>query len=249
MGAVASRLRLRGRRLPRRITQLLGGLFLFGIGIAFMLRGAVGSAPWDVLGQGVTLHVPLSFGVVTVLISIVVLLLWLPLKQRYGIGTILNALLVGPSADVGLWLIPELSNLWLRIGSFTLGLVLIGVATGLYIGAKFGPGPRDGLMTGLHDRTGWPIWVVRTGLEVTVVIIGWTLGGLVGIGTVIFALAIGPLCQFFMPLFAVRLPEDSALTRGEADADAGATTLDENEGHADHPQGERAEEGDLEGAE
>ncbi|WP_298036169.1 membrane protein YczE [uncultured Microbacterium sp.] len=195
----------RGRRLPRRITQLLVGLFLYGIGIAFMIRGAIGAAPWDVLSQGVARHVPLTFGTITILISIVVLLLWLPLRQRFGIGTVLNALLVGPSADVGLLLIPVNQSLWLRIGFFIFGLLVLSAATGLYIGAHFGPGPRDGLMTGLHARTGWPIWVVRTGLEVTVVAVGWSLGGNVGIGTLAFALLVGPLCQYFMRIFAVRL--------------------------------------------
>lgn len=196
----------RGRRLPRRITQLLIGLFLYGIGISMIIRAALGSAPWDVLSQGIEMHVPLSFGVITILLSIVVLLLWIPLRQKYGVGTILNALLVGPSADVGLWLIPADLELWLRIVLLPAGVVLIGMATGLYIGAHFGPGPRDGLMTGLHKRTGQPIWIVRTVLEVTVVAIGWALGGVVGVGTVLFALAIGPLCQFFMRIFAVRMP-------------------------------------------
>lgn len=183
------------------------GLFLYGTGIAFMVRGEIGAAPWDVLSQGIALHVPLSFGVITILTSIVVLVLWLPLRQRYGMGTVLNALLVGPSADVGLFLIPPGQPLWLRICFFVIGLLVLSAATGLYIGARFGPGPRDGLMTGLHNRTGWPIWIVRTGLEVIVVAIGWTLGGNVGIGTLVFALLVGPLCQYFMRIFAVKIDE------------------------------------------
>ncbi|GEK86003.1 membrane protein YczE [Microbacterium aerolatum] len=198
--------RLRGRRLPRRITQLLVGLFLYGLGIAFMVRGEIGAAPWDVLSQGISRHVPLSFGVITILTSVVVLLLWLPLRQRYGVGTLLNALLVGPSADVGLLLIPVGQPLWLRIGFFVIGLLVLAAATGLYIGAHFGPGPRDGLMTGLHKRTGWPIWIVRTGIEIVVVAVGWSLGGNVGIGTLAFALLVGPLCQYFMRIFAIRVP-------------------------------------------
>lgn len=198
---------LRGRRLPRRIVQLFIGLFLYGIGIAFMVRGEIGAAPWDVLSQGIARHVPLTFGVITILVSVAVLVLWLPLRQRYGIGTLLNALLVGPAADVGLYLIPTGQPLWLRIGFFVIGLVVLSAATGLYIGAHFGPGPRDGLMTGLHTRTGWPIWMVRTGLEIIVVIVGWTLGGNVGIGTLAFALLVGPLCQFFMRVFSVPLIE------------------------------------------
>jgi uncharacterized membrane protein YczE len=199
--------RWRGRRIPRRSVQLMIGLFLYGMGIAFMVRGEIGAAPWDVLSQGIALHVPLSFGVITILTSIVVLLFWLPLRQRYGIGTLLNALLVGPSADIGLFLIPAGQALWLRVGFFVIGLLVLAAATGLYIGAHFGPGPRDGLMTGLHARTGWPIWIVRTGLEVIVVVIGWSLGGNVGIGTLAFAVLVGPLCQYFMRIFAVRIEE------------------------------------------
>lgn len=199
-------IRASGRRLPRRLTQLLVGLFLYGLGIAFIVRGEIGAAPWDVLSQGIARHVPLTFGVITILVSIVVLVLWLPLKQRYGIGTVLNALLVGPSADVGLWLIPAGQELWLRVLFFLIGLLVLSAATGLYIGAHFGPGPRDGLMTGLHARTGVAIWIVRTSIEVTVVVIGWLLGGNVGIGTLAFALLVGPLCQYFMRVFAVRMP-------------------------------------------
>lgn len=197
---------LRGRRLTRRWVQLLIGLFLYGVGIAFMIRGEIGAAPWDVLSQGISHHVPLTFGAITILVSIVVLLLWLPLRQRYGIGTLLNALLVGPSADLALWLIPTGQPLWLRVGFFVIGLTVLAAATGLYIGAHFGPGPRDGLMTGLHARTGIRIWVVRTALEVTVVCIGWLLGGNVGVGTVAFALLVGPMCQYFMRVFAIRVP-------------------------------------------
>lgn len=197
----------RGRRLPRRWVQLFIGLYLYGMGIAFMVRGEIGAAPWDVMSQGIARHVPLSFGVITILTSIVVLVLWLPLRQRYGVGTLLNALLVGPSADLGLYLIPTGQPLWLRICFFVIGLLVLSAATGLYIGAHFGPGPRDGLMTGLHNRTGWPIWIVRTGLEIIVVAIGWSLGGNVGIGTLAFALLVGPLCQYFMRIFAVKIDE------------------------------------------
>lgn len=196
-----------GRRLPRRTAQLLVGLFLYGIGISFIVRGMIGAAPWDVLTQGIARHVPLTFGVITILVSVVVLLLWIPIRQKPGIGTVLNALLVGPAADVGFLLIPETDELWIRIAFFVVGLLVLSGATGLYIGAAFGPGPRDGLMTGLHRRTGWPIWVVRTGLEVTVVAVGWVLGGNVGVGTVAFALLVGPRCQFFLRVFAVRIPE------------------------------------------
>ena len=202
-----------GRRLPLRITQLLVGLFLYGIGIAFIVRGEIGAAPWDVLTQGIANHVPLSFGVITILTSVVVLLLWIPLRQKPGVGTLLNALLVGPAADIGLALIPTGQDLWLRICFFVIGLVVLSAATGLYIGTHFGPGPRDGLMTGLHRVTGWRIWIVRTAIEVTVVLIGWLLGGNVGLGTLAFALLVGPLCQYFMRIFAIRVPaRDAAAT-------------------------------------
>jgi len=200
--------------MTRRLIQLIIGLFLYGIGIALIVRGAIGVAPWDVLTQGVDGHAHLGFGLVTTLTSGVVLLLWIPLRQRLGIGTVFNALLVGPSADVGLWLIPEDLGLWLRVPLFAAGLVLLAVASGIYIGAGLGPGPRDGLMTGLHSRTGWPIWAVRCGIEGTVLAVGWALGGNVGVGTVLFALLVGPLCQWTLPLFAgdARRGRDSVKT-------------------------------------
>ncbi|MGO4785652.1 membrane protein YczE [Cryobacterium sp. W22_MBD10_FK3] len=188
--------------MTRRVIQLIIGLFLYGIGIALIVRGAIGVAPWDVLTQGIDVHVHLGFGVVTTIISGIVLLLWIPLKQRLGVGTVLNALLVGPSADVGLWLVPADLALWLRVLLFAAGLLLLAIASGIYIGAGLGPGPRDGLMTGLHARTGWPIWAVRTGIEGVVLATGWLLGGNVGLGTVLFALLVGPLCQWTLPLFA-----------------------------------------------
>jgi uncharacterized membrane protein YczE len=191
--------------LTRRIAQLLIGLFLYGIGIALIVRAALGVAPWDVLTQGIDKQTGWGFGVITVLLSIVILLLWIPIRQRPGIGTVANALLVGPFAQLGLWLIPAQTVLWAQILMLAGGIVTIAVATGLYIGSHFGPGPRDGLMTGLVRRTGYPIWVVRTSIEVTVLVIGWLLGGNVGIGTLAFALLIGPLCNLTIPLFAIRM--------------------------------------------
>jgi uncharacterized membrane protein YczE len=198
--------------MTRRLIQLLIGLFLYGMGIALIVRGGIGVAPWDVLTQGIDSHTHLGFGLVTTIISGVVLLLWIPLRQRLGIGTVLNAVLVGPSADVGLWLIPADLDLWVRVLLFAAGLMLLAVASGIYIGVHLGPGPRDGLMTGLHTRTGWPIWAVRTGIEGSVLVIGWLLGGNVGLGTVLFALLVGPLCGWTLPLFdrdrrRVRAPE------------------------------------------
>ena len=199
-----------------RLAQLFIGLFLYGIGIALIVRGAVGVAPWDVLTQGIDSHVHLGFGLVTTLISGVVLLLWIPLRQKPGVGTVANALLVGPAADVGLWLVPAGLDLWVRVLLFAAGLVLLAVASGIYIGADLGPGPRDGLMTGLHARTGWPIWVVRTGIEGSVLFVGWLLGGNVGLGTVAFALLVGPLCQWTLPLFARPARESDRMVAAQA---------------------------------
>ncbi|MHA6669503.1 membrane protein YczE [Homoserinimonas sp. A447] len=189
----------------RRIPQLLIGLFLYGVAIAMMIRAGLGVSPWDVLSQGVSIQTGLAFGLVTNLIGLAVLLLWIPIREKPGIGTVLNVLLIGPSAEVGLWLIPAQTELWAQILLFAAGLVLLAIATGLYIGARFGPGPRDGLMTGIHRRYGVRIWVVRTTIEVVVLAAGWMLGGTVGLGTVAFALFIGPMVNVTMPL--LRAPD------------------------------------------
>jgi len=191
--------------LARRIAQLLVGLFLYGFAIAMMIRAALGISPWDVLSQGVVLHTGLNYAVVTNVIGALVLLLWIPIRQKPGIGTVVNVLMIGPSIEVSLWLIPVVDDLVPRILLLAGGLVVLAIATGLYIGARFGPGPRDGLMTGIHRRTGWPIWIVRTSIEVTVLAIGWLLGGNVGLGTLAFALLIGPMVNVTLPLF--RVPE------------------------------------------
>ncbi|GAA1847429.1 YczE/YyaS/YitT family protein [Agromyces salentinus] len=190
--------------LARRLVQLYVGLLLYGIAIALIVRAELGVAPWDVLTQGISKQTGLNFGLVTVITSAFVLLLWIPIRQKPGFGTIMNALLVGPAADLGHWLIPSGLDLWARILLLPAGILLLALATGLYIGAQFGPGPRDGLMTGLHRRTGWRIWIVRTSIEVVVLGAGWLLGGDVGIGTVAFALLIGPLCGYAIPMFAIR---------------------------------------------
>lgn len=184
-----------------RLAQLLLGLFLFGIASALMIRAGIGIAPWDVLSQGISLRSGWSFGLVTNVVGVAVLLMWLPLRQKPGLGTVLNVLLIGPSAQLGLNLLPAANGLVWQVLLFTCGLLLLAIATGLYIGARFGPGPRDGLMTGLHARSGWAIWKVRTLIEASVLVVGWWLGGNVGIGTLAFALLIGPLCGFTLPLF------------------------------------------------
>jgi uncharacterized membrane protein YczE len=190
----------------RRIVQLVIGLFLYGIAIALMVRAGIGVSPWDVLTQGLAKQTGLSFGLLTNLIGAVVLLLWIPIRQKPGVGTILNVLLIGPSAQLGLWLIPQQTVPVIQGLVYSAGLALLAVATGMYIGARLGPGPRDGLMTGLHKRTGWKIWIVRTAIEVTVLTIGWILGGQVGIGTVAFALLIGPMVNFTLPWLQVPTP-------------------------------------------
>lgn len=184
-----------------RLLQLLLGLFLFGIASSLMIRAGIGIAPWDVLSQGISLRSGWSFGLVTNLVGVAVLLMWLPLRQKPGLGTVLNVLLIGPSAQLGLSILPPVSGLLWQVLVFVAGLLLLAIATGLYIGANFGPGPRDGLMTGLHARSGWTIWKVRTLIEATALAIGWWLGGNVGIGTLAFAVLIGPLCGITLPLF------------------------------------------------
>lgn len=187
------------RDLVERLGQLLVGLFLYGVALGFMVRGGIGVAPWDVLALGLAGQTGLGYGVMTVLVSIVVLLLWIPLRQRVGLGTVLNALLVGPSADLALALIPTPSSVWIGAPMFVFGLLLLAFATGLYIAADFGPGPRDGLMTGLVRRTGWAVWLVRTLIEGSVLLVGFLLGGPVGVGTVLFAFGVGPLIGWFLP--------------------------------------------------
>lgn len=190
-------------RAWRRLGQLLLGLPLFGFACALIIVAGIGVDPWSVFHQGLHRSIGLSIGSLTVITGVVVLLLWIPLRQRPGLGTVLNILLIGPFLDLGLWLIPPPAGLWQRAGCFALGLALLAIASGLYIGARHGAGPRDGLMTGLHSRLGWPIWLSRTSVEVTVLGVGWLLGGNVGAGTVLFALLIGPLCALTLPCFDV----------------------------------------------
>ncbi|WP_439690140.1 YczE/YyaS/YitT family protein [Curtobacterium sp. SP.BCp] len=205
--------------LTLRFVQLMVGLFLYGASTALQVRAVVGVASWTVLTEGLEHVVPWSFGVITVVSSGVILLFWIPLRQKPGIGTLLNALAIGPSADLVLWLVPAPDGLLPRIGLFVAGLLLLAVATAFYIGAGFGTGARDGLMVGVSQRFGWPIWVARTVIEVTVVIVGWLLGGDVGAGTVIAAFAIGPMVQPLMPLFR-RFPWSPDRTRLAAAAAA-----------------------------
>ncbi|MFD0447431.1 MULTISPECIES: YczE/YyaS/YitT family protein [Streptomyces violaceusniger group] len=174
--------------------------------MGLQLRAMVGLDPWDAFHQGISEHTSLSIGTVTVVVGVAALLLWIPLRQRPGLGTVSNVLVIGPVMDGTLWLIPEPEALAVRIPLLLFAIVLCGVATGLYISARFGAGPRDGLMTGLHRRTGWSIRLVRTGIELAVLTTGFALGGSVGVGTVLFALTIGPLSQYFLRVFAIPAP-------------------------------------------
>jgi uncharacterized membrane protein YczE len=193
------------RRLPRRVVQLYVGLCLYGLACALQVRSGLGLDPWDVLHQGVSEHVGLAIGTVSVLVGALVLLLWIPLRQWPGVGTVSNVFVVGETMNVSLSLLPEHAPLWLRTGELLGAVVLLGLATGLYIGANFGPGPRDGLMTGLARRTGRSIRLVRTGIELSVLVVGFLLGGTIGIGTVLFAFGIGPVTQFFLPRLHVEV--------------------------------------------
>jgi len=197
---------LRAGRLPRRLVQLLVGLGLYGVSLAMMVRGGLGLAPWDVLHSGLIRYVPLTLGQAVILTSFLVLVVWVPLREQPGLGTIANAVLVGVATDATLAVLDHPDALAADVALMVGGVVLCGAATAMYIGAQLGRGPRDGLMTGLHRRTGLSLRLVRTGLEVAVVVLGLVLGGALGAGTVLFALAIGPLAQAQLPFFLVELP-------------------------------------------
>jgi uncharacterized membrane protein YczE len=190
------------RRLPRRLTQLYLGLLLYGFSLALVVESGLGLAPWDVLHQGLARVTGLSIGTWVVLMSVAVLLLWIPLRQRPGLGTLSNAVLVGVSLDASLAVLPDLDGLAVRGAALLAGVGLNAVATAAYIGARLGPGPRDGLMTGIAAR-GHSVRVVRTAIEVAVLVTGVLLGGTVGIGTLVYAVGIGPLVHPLMPAFLV----------------------------------------------
>src|SRR4051812_44854239 len=202
LGPVAQ---LRAGRLPRRLSQLALGLALYGLTLGMMIRATLGNAPWDVLHQGMAIHLPISIGQAVIVMSLVVLLFWIPLRELPGLGTVANSFAVGLTADLTLSLLDAPEALWERSLLMVGGIVLNALATALYIGSQFGPGPRDGLMTGLHRRTGVSIRLVRTCMEITVVAIGFVLGGTVGLGTLLYALAIGPMVQLFLPYAIVEL--------------------------------------------
>jgi hypothetical protein len=190
---------------PLVLVRLIVGLYLFGLGIAFQIRATLGLAPWDVFGQGLANITGLSFGLATVLASALILLLWIPLKQKPGLGTIFNALLIGPFIDLSLRFVPSAADwgIFGQIGWYVLGMAIIALGTGVYIGARLGPGPRDGLMTGSVKKFGKPVWIVRTVLEGGATLIGIALGGPVGLGTLLFVVGIGPMVQVSMRAFGL----------------------------------------------
>lgn len=196
---------LRAGRLGRRLPQLFVGLAMYGVSLGMMVRGDLGLAPWDVLHSGLTGYVPLTLGQVLIVVSFLVMLLWIPLRESPGLGTVANALVIGLAADATLALLERPDALIARLALTLGGVALCGLATALYIGAQLGRGPRDGLMTGLARRTGLSIRLVRTLLEVTVVALGLLLGGVAGLGTVVYALLIGPLAQLMLPYWTVEL--------------------------------------------
>ena len=202
------------KRHARRLVQLYLGLWLYGLGAALQVRAGLGLDPWDVFHQGGARHLGLAIGTVLIIVGALVLLLWIPLRQRPGLGTISNALLIGLALNNALDWLPDVHAVWLRGLTLAAGIVLGGIATGMYIGAHYGPGPRDGLMTGLARRTGRSIRLVRTCLELTVLTAGWVLGGTVGVGTVAYALAIGPLAQVFLPIFATNRRDHAPVPAG-----------------------------------
>ena len=201
--------------LTRRIVQLYGGLALYGLGIALQVASTLGNDPWDVFHQGLSRRFGLSIGTWIIVAGVLVMLLWIPLRQRPGLGTISNALLVGGFADLFLYLLPHPHAVAARWSYLAAAVLIAGFATGCYIGAGFGPGPRDGLMTGLAAR-GHSVRKVRTGIEVAVLAMGWLLGGTVGIGTVVYALAIGPLAHVFVPALAIARPAADSAAGGSA---------------------------------
>jgi uncharacterized membrane protein YczE len=191
------------RSLPLRLVILVFGLFVYGLGVALTVQASLGIAPWDVFAQGISIQTGLSFGVSTVVVSGLVLLAWIPLKVKPGIGTIANAILIGLFADFWLLLLPDLTIYWQQLLMFLIGVVIVALATGLYISSKLGSGPRDGLMQGTANALDRPFWLVRTGYEGSVLTIGWLMGGQVREGTLIFALSIGYLVQLSLKFFKI----------------------------------------------
>lgn len=190
-----------------RFVKLMVGLYLYGFALALVVHAEIGVPPWDVFALGISKQAGVSYGVASVIVSALVLLAWIPLRVKPGLGTVLNAICIGLFSDTVLPWLPELTAYWQRLGSFLVGMVLVAIATGLYISTNFGSGPRDGLMVGTQRVTGWPFWIVRTIYEGLVLTIGWFMGGQVREGTVIFAVCIGYLMQISLKLFGFKLQD------------------------------------------
>jgi len=199
--------------LTRRLGQLYLGLVLYGFSMALLVRARLGVMPWDVLHQGVARSIGGSLGTVSIVVGALVLLLWIPLRQRPGVGTVSNVLVIGLAVDASLAVLPHVDGMVLRVALVLAGVLLNAVATAAYIGVRLGPGPRDGLMTGLVRRTGRSVRIVRTSIEVVVVATGWLLGGTLGVATVLYALAIGPLVQPLLPVFTVEVAAGASSSR------------------------------------
>lgn len=193
--------------MPRRLAQLYAGLVLFGVSMALLVRSRLGNMPWDVLHQGLVRQVGGTIGQWSIAVGVLVLLAWIPLRERPGLGTVSNVVLIGASVDATLALLPVAGPMPARVAFMAAGIVLNAIATALYVGAHLGPGPRDGLMTGFVRRTGASVRLVKTLIEVTVVLAGWAMGGTLGVGTAVFVLTIGPLVQVFLHRLAVPRPE------------------------------------------
>jgi uncharacterized membrane protein YczE len=216
------------RQLPRRVTQLYVGLALYAVSMALVIQSGLGNMPWDVFHQGMARRTGLSIGFWVIAFGVLILLVWVPLRQRPGLGTVSNIVVIGLLIDPVLGLVPRHEPLGVRVAFLVVGVLLNGVATALYVGARMGPGPRDGLMTGLVARTGRSVRLVRTSIEVTVVVAGILLGGTFGVGTLLYAVAIGPLVQLFLPRFTVPVRSPAAVPRStgpDAVPAVGRTTL------------------------
>lgn len=192
-------------RVPLRLASLFTGLLLFALAMALMVRANLGVDPWNVFHLGISHHVPLSLGSIVIIVGVIMLLTWIPMKQWPGVGTIANVFVIGAALDVFLLVLPEFSGLGWQILCLIAAILINGLGGAMYIGSHFGAGPRDGLMTGLHLRTGLSIRLVRTSIELLVLGIGWLLGGPVGLGTVAYALLIGPSTQFFFRFTIIKL--------------------------------------------
>ncbi|RJT19648.1 YczE/YyaS/YitT family protein [Buttiauxella izardii] len=197
--------------MARRLLQLYTGLVLYGVSTAMFVRANLGADPWNVFHLGVARIFSLNIGMVMIVVGALVLLLWIPLRQKPGLGTVSNVIVLGLAADAALALMPPVESLVARSILLLAAILVNAIATGMYIGAGFGSGPRDGLMTGINARTGWSVRSVRTAIEVTVLLAGWLMGGTFGVGTVLYALAIGPLIQLCLPWFRIKIQQEKSL--------------------------------------